>query len=126
MIVLLVRGEYEAILKEYDVLLIPSVPFTAPPLFNRDTSSSFEKMSSTFGQTLNTMQFNLTGHPAVSIPTGLRSDMSGKNSELLLPVSVQLVGPLHGEEKVLEVGYAFEKSFDWEKKVNGHYAESRV
>lgn len=80
-------------------------------------------MSASFGQTLNTMQFNLTGHPAMTIPTGLRRDMSETNSKVLLPVSVQLVGPLFGEEKMLKVGYAFEKAFEWKKRVDGLYSE---
>lgn len=72
-----------------------------------------EQISATFGQTLNTMQFNLTGHPAMTIPTGLRRDMTENNPEVWLPVSVQIVGPLHGEGRILKFGYAYEQSFDW-------------
>lgn len=108
-----VTNEYEALFQTFNVLLMPSVPFTAPPLFDRDTASSMEKISSTFSQTLNTMQFNLTGHPAMAIPTGRAPDMSGKCPETWLPLSVQFVGPLHGEQELLKFGYAYERAFDW-------------
>ncbi|KAH8684074.1 amidase signature domain-containing protein [Ilyonectria robusta] len=107
-----VTNEYEDIFRTFNVLLMPSVPFTAPPLFDRDTASSMKKISSTFGQTLNTMQFNLTSHPAMVIPTGRAPDMSGKYPETLLPLSVQFVGPLHGEQELLKFRYTYEKGFD--------------
>jgi amidase len=109
----IVREEYERLFETYDVLLLPTVPFTAPPLFDRERASVWEVMSSTFGQTLNTMQFNLTGHPAMSVPTGLQVDMSGASSQTKLPVGAQLVGPLYGESAVLEFGYALEQSYNW-------------
>ncbi|KAL6408924.1 putative amidase protein [Ilyonectria robusta] len=112
LIMSIVTNEYEDIFRTFDVLLMPSVPFTAPPLFDRDTASSMEKISSTFGQTLNTMQFNLTSHPAMVIPTGRAPDMSGKYPETLLPLSVQFVGPLHGEQELLKFRYTYEKGFD--------------
>ena len=96
-------------------MLLPSVPFTAPPLFNRDEATAWHVMAATFGQTLNTMQFNLTGHPAMSLPTGLSPDMSGNDSDIKLPVSVQLVGPMHGERSILEFGFAFEQAYDWKR-----------
>lgn len=108
----IVTNEYEDIFRTFNVLLMPSVPFTAPPLFDRDTASSMKKISSTFGQTLNTMQFNLTSHPAMVIPTGRAPDMSGKYPETLLPLSVQFVGPLHGEQELLKFRYTYEKGFD--------------
>jgi len=33
--------------------------------------------------------------------------MSGKPPEVMLPVAMKLVGPLHGEYKLLEFGYAY-------------------
>ncbi|VUC38186.1 unnamed protein product [Clonostachys rosea] len=75
-----VTQEYENVFKDFDALVLPSVPWTAPKLFDRETATSMDQISSTFGQTLNTMQFNLTGHPAISIPTGLAKDMTGSSS----------------------------------------------
>lgn len=46
----------------------------------------------------------------MAVPTGFLPD---PETGVLLPSSMQLVGPLFGEEKVLKVGLAFGKSFDW-------------
>jgi amidase len=113
-----VRREYEVLFQTYDVLLIPTVPFTAPALFNRGTAKPWEVVASTFGQTLNTMQFNLTGHPALSMPTGMKTDRNKKNPNVKLPVACQLVGPMHGENKILEFGYAYEKAYNWKENVS--------
>lgn len=45
--------------------------------------------------------FNLTGHPAISIPCGISS--SG------LPVGLQIVGPLYGDANLLYAAAAFEQ-----------------
>lgn len=63
----------------------------------------------------NTCQFNLTGHPAMTIPIGFLPDQTGNDEKILLPLGMQIVGPLHGEEKIFKVGYAFEKLVDWKK-----------
>jgi aspartyl-tRNA(Asn)/glutamyl-tRNA(Gln) amidotransferase subunit A len=49
--------------------------------------------------------FNVTGHPAVSVMTGL--SRSG------LPLSMQLVGPAFGDALVLEVAAAYERCTEW-------------
>ena len=48
---------------------------------------------------------NLTGHPAMSVMTGLFR--SG------LPLSMQLVGAAFGDALVLEVAAAYEKCTEW-------------
>lgn len=111
--------QYEALFQTYDVLFLPATPFTAPRLYDRDTATPFEKISATFGQTLNTMQFNVTGHPALSLPTGFRRDMSGHDPSVRLPVSVQLVSGLHQDANLLRVGYAYEQAYDWKEGPEG-------
>jgi len=51
---------------------------------------------------------NLTGHPAISIPTGF--DKKGH------PTSVILIGNLYDEGPLLEAAYIFQKSTDFEDK----------
>lgn len=65
---------------------------------------------------MNTSQFNLTGHPAMTLPIGFLPDLSGADPNVRLPVGMQIIGPLHGEEKILRVGLAYEKMFDWKKE----------
>ncbi len=66
-----------------------------------------EVMSVAFGNTFNTCQFNATGHPAMSIPVGLRDD---------LPIGMMLVGRYFAESEIYKLAYAYEQSVDWEKE----------
>ena len=52
--------------------------------------------------------FNLTGHPALALMTGLSS--SG------MPLSMQLVGRFHDEATVLRFGQAYEQVAGWHEK----------
>jgi amidase len=65
------------------------------------------------GLTINTAIFNVTGHPAISIPIGTAPAMD--NVEVMLPVGMQVVGGLWQEEKILRVTHAWESHFDWKK-----------
>eukprot|EP00479_Gromia_sphaerica_P008605 TRINITY_DN333_c0_g1_i2.p1 TRINITY_DN333_c0_g1~~TRINITY_DN333_c0_g1_i2.p1 ORF type:complete len:79 (+),score=12.95 TRINITY_DN333_c0_g1_i2:224-460(+) len=57
----------------------------------------------------NTCNFNLTGHPAISIPCGV--NIAG------LPVGLMIVARKYSEAEIYKLSYAFEKNFDWEKYV---------
>jgi amidase len=80
---LLVRERVSAALGEHDVLLTPTLPMTAPRL--PEGTASFAEISSRTSAALcfNTAPLNLTGHPAITVPSG--ADASG------LPTAVQLV-----------------------------------
>ena len=56
---------------------------------------------------MQTIPFNVTGHPAMSVPVGLAPDG--------LPVSVQVVGRPFDEAMVLRVARAIETLSGWEK-----------
>jgi aspartyl-tRNA(Asn)/glutamyl-tRNA(Gln) amidotransferase subunit A len=53
------------------------------------------------------MPFNVTGHPALSVPTGL--------SAACMPVGLQIVGRAFDEAMVLRIGRAVERLSGWEK-----------
>ena len=52
-----------------------------------------------------TMPFNMTGHPAVSIPCGFGADG--------LPIGLQLVGRFRGDAELLRVCALFEAAQNW-------------
>lgn len=56
-----------------------------------------------------TAPFNLTGHPAVSVPAGM-SAATG------LPIGMQLIGPLYSEESLLQLAFAHEQATNWSSR----------
>lgn len=52
---------------------------------------------------MRTLPFNLTGHPALSVPAGY---VDG------LPVGLQIVGPPGAEALICQIGAAFENATD--------------
>ena len=102
---------YEAIYKilnEYDILITPSTAVTAfklgmmfPPKINGINVSPTAWQAFSF-------PFNLTGHPAATIPCGWSSED--------LPIGMQIVGRRFDELSVLQVSKAFEEIAPWQDK----------
>ncbi|MBS4046767.1 MAG: amidase [Alphaproteobacteria bacterium] len=89
----------------YDLLLTPSLavlPFTAGRVAPESMGDAYWTQWTPF-----TYPFNLTQQPGLSIPCGF--------SKSGLPISLQLVGPMHGDALVLRAGAAYEAVTDWHK-----------
>jgi aspartyl-tRNA(Asn)/glutamyl-tRNA(Gln) amidotransferase subunit A len=82
-------------LKNYDALITASALIPAPAFADLDPNSPPI-------WPIQTMPFNVTGNPAMSIPTGFSA--SG------LPLSMQIVGRAFDESMVLRIGAAFESA----------------
>ncbi len=81
------RGEVDAALEGCDALVLPTVPITAAPL-GTDTLPVGDLTLPVRALMLRLTQlFDITGHPAISLPCG--------NSRIGLPVGLQLVGRRH-------------------------------
>ena len=85
-------------MEDYDLLITPQLPLTAfkagnavPP--DRDMIRWWEWSPFTY-------PFNLTQHPAATVPCGLANDN--------LPVCLQIIAPRYSEHKLLKVCRAFE------------------
>ena len=63
------RAAYNKVLSEYDLLIMPTVPTTAPELPPENAPCDVV-MQHALEALVNTMQFDLTGHPAMSVPCG--------------------------------------------------------
>ena len=84
------RAAYDRALEGLDALLLPTTTRTAPPLPGPD--AGVVELSAAGGDGVaNTAQFDVSGHPAISVPCG---DADG------LPVGCMLVGR-HGDEATL-------------------------
>ncbi|PON19974.1 amidase [Trichoderma gamsii] len=108
------RDAYEAVFREYDVLITPTVPVVAPR-HGRRGGLPIESATPSMGLTINTAIFNVTGHPAMSIPVGFAPAKDDKT--VLLPMGMQLVGGLWQELKILRAGHVWESCFDWRHNV---------
>jgi amidase len=97
------RAVYDRALADADVLLMPTAPMVATPLPAPD-APILEKFQRAIEMTGNTMPFDVTHHPALSLPCGLHDG---------LPVGLMLIGRHHAEETLYRAGYAFEQSEDW-------------
>ena len=105
------RGELGSMMRlfhqRYDLLLTPGVSVTA---FEAKGPSEWELAHDKFlGWTPFSYPFNLTQQPAAVVPCGL--SRSG------LPMSLQIVGPMHGDALVLRAARAYEASREWKLPV---------
>ncbi|KAH8887619.1 amidase [Thozetella sp. PMI_491] len=98
------RAAYNEALEKYDVLITPTIPTAGPPHVPRD-ASVLTKFMAALGVSGNTGPFNVTGHPALSIPAGW---VSVKNGEGKLPVGMQITGKRWDEVGVLFAASAWE------------------
>ena len=86
-------------LGRYDAILTASALCTAPRF-----DASVDALSA--AAPMQTIPFNVTGHPAMSVPVGLASDG--------LPIGVQIVGRPFDEAMVFQVARAVETLSGWE------------
>jgi aspartyl-tRNA(Asn)/glutamyl-tRNA(Gln) amidotransferase subunit A len=96
------RNEFVKVLKNFDALIMPTTPLTAPG-FDEQTVVIGEKTFPIYqALSRNTIAFDSTGLPAVNVPAGF----SNNN----MPVGVQIVGSPFKEEKILSLAYAYEEA----------------
>lgn len=100
-----VRSAYDRALQGVDALLMPTTPMKATRLPSADVSIS-EWIGLAFAPVYNTMPFNHTHHPAISIPCAM---VDG------LPAGMMLVGRHFDECTLYRLASAFEQAGDWRK-----------
>lgn len=100
-----VQGWFEA----NDVLVTPTLARTALAI-DQDLFEPIEIDGVAVGELRSklfpyTLPFNITGHPAMTVPCGFGTDG--------LPIGLQIVGRLHDEAMLLRVGALYEASERW-------------
>jgi len=96
-------ASYDEALARYDLLLMPTTPMKATRLPAPDASRE-EYVARALDQIANTVSFDITHHPAMSIPCGM---VDG------LPVGLMLVGKHFDEMTIYRAAHAFEQIGDW-------------
>jgi amidase len=97
------RAAYDAALAAHDLLLMPTLPLKATPLPGHGAADG-EILQRAFEMLPNTSPFDVTGHPAMSVPCGLGDG---------LPIGMMLVGRHWEEATIYRAAAAFEGAADW-------------
>ncbi|MGW0162553.1 amidase [Mycobacterium sp. NPDC003323] len=94
------RAAYDEALSHFDVLVMPTTPIL-PSLIPSPEASLDEYLARALEMMANTATFDVTGHPACSVPAGT---VQG------LPVGMMIVGRHHDDATVLRVAHTFERA----------------
>jgi amidase len=106
--------EYETALSSVDVLITPTTPYVADRHGSPRAGPS-DQLGKSRGVAINTVCFNASGHPAMNLPVGFLppDDDKGRESGVLLPVGMQIVGKMLDEAMIYRVGAAWEANYNW-------------
>ena len=97
------REEFNKVFASYDLLLTPTTAMKAPPIPPADASLELWCQRG-FEMITNTAPFDVTGHPAMSVPCGMSDG---------LPVGLQIIGRRYDEGTIYRAAAAFEQAGDW-------------
>src|SRR5215813_11693395 len=106
----LIRAQMLDALGDWDVLLAPTAPRTAPPIAQGQApvASKWEAASRFFTRRSYTTPFSLAGVPAISLPCGF--------SATRLPIGLQIAGRRFDEPTVLRAAWAYEQATPWHRE----------
>ena len=99
----LIKEDFDRAFEKVDILVSPTCPNTA-----FEIGSKISDPLSMYLTDIGTISANLAGIPGMSLPCG--HDADG------MPIGLQILAPALGEEKMLNMAYAFEQATDFHKK----------
>lgn len=97
------RMAYDQMLGAYDLLMMPTTAMKAQPMPPPDAPLAIV-LQRAFEMLENTAPFDVTGHPAMSIPCGMSDG---------LPIGCMLVGKYWAESTIYQAAAAFEAAGNW-------------
>jgi amidase len=100
----IIAAAYDKAFASFDLLLMPTLPRTASPLPEADASLA-EIIARAAELNVNTCPFDVSGHPAMSVPCELSDG---------LPVGMMLVGGRFQEATIYRAAAGFEASGGWQ------------
>jgi aspartyl-tRNA(Asn)/glutamyl-tRNA(Gln) amidotransferase subunit A len=99
------RTRLDEALVMHEVLVLPTVGFGAPRIGQDEIRFGGRRQAVSTALSEYTRAFNVSGHPAVSVPCGFTQDG--------LPIGMQLVGRGGGDYALLEIAHAYEQASGW-------------
>ncbi len=100
------RRDLNAVFDQVDTILTPATPTIAPPIGAVEVMVDGSAEPAGNAITRYTSFFNMTGHPAITLPCGMHS--AG------LPIAAQLVGRYHADEGLIGTARLIEQAYDFE------------
>ncbi len=91
----LIKEAFDKAFAQYDMILAPAAPTTAPEL-----GKSLADPLKMYLSDIYTIAVNLAGLPGISVPVGV--DSKG------LPIGMQLIGDCYQENKIIQAAYSYE------------------
>jgi aspartyl-tRNA(Asn)/glutamyl-tRNA(Gln) amidotransferase subunit A len=108
----LLVNEFAQAFKQVDVLITP----TSPNVALKSGLAQNDPIYAYIADRL-VVNCNLAGLPAISVPCGFARPTDGETPSMDgLPVGLQIIGPQWGEQKIFNVGYAYQQVTDWHRK----------
>lgn len=111
--------QFEAAFEAMDLLLIPSLPRTVPLASVAEGSVAEDNGRADY--LTFTAPFDYSGHPTLSLPTGLEAADQGAGPAL--PHSLQLVAALQREDRLVQAGLVVERAVN--EVFGGLYRQDR-
>jgi aspartyl-tRNA(Asn)/glutamyl-tRNA(Gln) amidotransferase subunit A len=96
----MVANDFQAALKQCDIILAPVAPTAAPALASHNSDPVQMYLSDIY-----TVSLNLAGLPGIALPAGFTTDG--------LPVGVQLIGNYFAESRLLGIAHQIQQHSDW-------------
>jgi amidase len=101
----IVNNAYDKIFSEFDIIACPTVPALPTKMCDRD-AGPVEMVTNMLNMLRNTCVCDVTGHPAISVPCGLRNG---------LPVGMMLAAKHFDDRTLIAASAAFEAAGNWKK-----------
>lgn len=99
----LIRDDFHQAFEHVDVIVTPTAPTVAWKIGEKDGDPLKLYLEDVF-----TVPASLAGLPGLTVPVGFASPEDDTSVEL--PVGIQILGPVLGEEKCLMVGHVLESA----------------
>jgi aspartyl-tRNA(Asn)/glutamyl-tRNA(Gln) amidotransferase subunit A len=100
-----VRADFEAVFRDVDAILVPTVPVGAPRLGQATVSVNSHREPVRSALIGINPAANFTGLPAITLPCGFNPEG--------LPIGMQLIGPAFQERKLLRLAFVYEQATEW-------------
>jgi aspartyl-tRNA(Asn)/glutamyl-tRNA(Gln) amidotransferase subunit A len=99
------RREMDQVFDGIDLLITPATPVIAPKIGTVEVTIDGQAEPAGNAITRYTSFFNMTGHPAITLPCGMHSEG--------LPIAAQLIGKHYGDEQLIATATLIESSYDF-------------